>query len=196
MSLHSYEDWGSVSAANQVAKPEIMEAFSGTDIVAWYGRIEQQIDRMVEENETRRNHVYANKLREFLKQWRENEITGSMNMETVNALKAAAEILAVDSWDLKGYFSALRDSLRKLKASEEELPRVDMEQNEPQRGPGAGGGMPPMAPEFGPEDNEGGLAPETAGAMDGPEGEEDLDAEDPGENDGFKPGPGGGPGPE
>ena len=108
---------------------------------------------MLSDNEASRNFVYTDKLRAFQKIWRENEITGSLNRETLNALKTACDVLAVDSWTLANYFSNLRDQLRKLIASEEALPRVDMEQNMPNRGPGAGAGgtsMPPLSPEFGP----------------------------------------------
>ena len=130
------------------------EAWSGVAIVQWYGNIERQITRMLEEQEGARNFPYADKLREFLKIWRENEITGSLNRENLEVLKTAADILAVDAWNLNNYFSNLRDQLRKLLASEEQLPRVDMDQNDHAKGPGAGGrGMPSMSPEFGPEAN-------------------------------------------
>jgi len=130
------------------------EAWSGVAIVQWYGNIERQITRMLEEQEGSRNFPYADKLREFLRIWRDNEITGSINRESLEILKTAADILAVDAWNLNNYFSNLRDQLRKLLASEEQLPRVDMDQNDAARGPGAGGGgMPPMSSEFGPEEN-------------------------------------------
>ncbi len=177
MKITSYEDWGHTSPPLKIDLPAVLEAYSGTAIVEWYGKIERQLEQFIEEHEAKQNHDYANKLRTYLKVWRDNEIDGSMNMETIVALLSATEILAVDSWDLKTYFSGLRDRMRTLKASEQELPRVDMDQNEPQRGPGGGGGgggMPPMGPEFGAEDDAGAMPEETAGAMDGeedPEGE-------------------------
>ena len=99
------------------------EAYKGTDIVRWYGQIERQIGEMEEEATQSKNHNYANKLREFGKVWKQNEITGSINVETIETLHAATTILAADSWEFANYFSNLRDSLRQLKASAEELPR-------------------------------------------------------------------------
>lgn len=136
-------------------KPILCEVYSGEAIVAWSGNIERQISSMLDEQEASKNYVYADKLREFLRVWRSNEITGSLNRETLDVLKTACEMLAVDSWNLKNYFSVLRDQMRKLIASEEQLPRgSDMDQNSDflGAGPMAGAGsMPPVNPAFGPE---------------------------------------------
>jgi len=151
------------------------EAFTGTAIVQWFGNIERQLTRMLEENEASRNFVYADKLRQFIKTWRENEITGSLNRDTLQILKTATEQLSVDAWNLANYFSNLRDQLRKLLASEEQLPRGGDELDDKMGGPGGGspgGSMPPLSPEFGPEKEVPGGMPGAAGAADmGPEGE-------------------------
>lgn len=154
--LQSYEDLARLPLSQQV----VCEAYDGASVVQWYGNIERQLGSMLNDNEASRNFVYTDKLRAFQKIWRENEITGSLNRETLNALKTATDMLSVDAWTLSNYFSNLRDQLRKLIASEEALPRVDMEQNMPNLGPGAGAGgtsRPPMSPEFGP--GKGGPAP-------------------------------------
>lgn len=122
----------------------IVEYMSGSDIVGWYGRIESQLIDKIEQEEANRNNAYADKLRAFLKLWRENEIRGSINREPVDALKAATDILAVDTWSLASYFRALRDSLRQLIAKIEELPYDDMSGPEDEE-PG-----PPHS-NFGPE---------------------------------------------
>jgi len=156
--LHSFEDMAAVRDSSSY----IPEAYDGTKIVQWYGNIERQLTRMLEENEASRNFVYADKLRTYLKTWRENEITGSMNRETLNILKAATEQLAVEPWNLGNYFSNLRDQIRKLIASEEQLPRVATEPNDKMGGPGGGAGrgaMPPLSPEFGPTGEPGPGAP-------------------------------------
>lgn len=161
--LHDYESF------QFVGNQQLLEAWSGVSIVQWAGNIERQLTRMLEEQEGSRNFPYADKLREFLKIWRNNEITGSLNREVLEVLKSATDMLAVDAWNLNNYFSNLRDQLRKLLASEEQLPRVDMDQNDAARGPsaGGGGGMPPMSPEFGPEDT----APPGMGEIPPPETE-------------------------
>jgi hypothetical protein len=184
--FHSYEDW-SVGR-----KPYILEVYEGNDIVQWAGNIERQLTRMLEENEASRNFVYADKLRQFVKTWRENEVTGSLNRETLLILKTATEQLAVDSWNLANYFSNLRDQLRKLLASEEQVPRGgDSGMDDKMGGPGGGspgGSLPPMNPEFGPDKEMPGGAPGPAGAGDVP-----PEGMMPGEEGGEELGPDGKP---
>jgi hypothetical protein len=149
--FHDYESFGVLNF--NVQNPALLEAYSGTAIVQWYGNIERQLGRLLDDAEKGRNWPYADKVREFLRIWRDNEITGSLNREQIDILKSASDVLAVDSWNLKNYFSNLRDQLRKLIASEEELPRdLDMNANNPMAGGGGGRGAPPMNPDFGPEE--------------------------------------------
>jgi hypothetical protein len=101
----------------------LVEVYSGEGIVGWHGNIERQIDRMLTTYEAARNRPYVDKLSTYLKIWRGNPLSGSINIEDINILVSGAEVLAVDNWNLKDYFSNLRDQLNKLKASEEELPR-------------------------------------------------------------------------
>jgi hypothetical protein len=101
----------------------VMEVYSGEGIVGWHGNIERQLDRMYTTYEAARNQHYTDKLAVFMKIWRGSPISGSINVEDIDKLLSGTEILAVDNWHLKNYFSNLRDQLRKLKASEEELPR-------------------------------------------------------------------------
>jgi len=149
--FHDYESFGNVDFTRHSAV--ILETYSGVDIIKWHGRITDQLVKMVEEAEKGRNFVYADKVREFLKTWRANEITGSINRETLEVLKAASDILAVDNWNFRSYFHSLATQIKVLIGSEEQLPRdVDMSQNEPMAGTGgAGRGAPPMSPSFGPE---------------------------------------------
>lgn len=149
--VHDYESMGRIRFDNR--EPELLETYSGTSIVQWHGKIERQLVNMLADAEKGRNFPYADKIREFLKIWRSNEISGSINRETLETLKSASDMLSVDTWNLASYFSSLRDQLRVLIASEEELPRgVDMNQNDPFAGAGGGGGAPPMSPAFGPEE--------------------------------------------
>ena len=182
--LHSYEDMAHRQGEY------IPEAYAGTAIVQWYGNIERQLTRMLEENEAARNFVYADKIRTFLKTWREHEITGSLNRDSIEILKGATEQLAVDPWNHGNYFSNLRDQLRKLLASEEQLPRVAGEPNDKMGGPGGGAGggsLPPLTPEFGGEKEApmpgqagpGGITPEEIAGAAGATGEPGAEGEEP-----------------
>jgi len=183
--FHDYESFGNVDFSRHSAV--ILETYSGTEIIKWHGRITDQLVKMTEEAEKGRNFPYADKVREFLKTWRANEITGSINRETLEVLKAAADMLAVDSWNFRSYFHSLATQLKVLIGSEEQLPRdVDMNQNDPAAGMGGGGG-PPISPSFGPEGKPGEGGPGEPGAPGGPEG-----TPPPGGEAGA---PGGAPGP-
>lgn len=171
--FHDYESMGWKDAHQ--ARPILLEAYKGTDIVQWYGNIERQLQGFVGDAEQSHNQPYSTKLDTFLnKVWRPNEITGSMNRETLESLLAGATVLAVDDWTYQNYFSNLRDQLRKLIASEEELPRGG-DEVEPMAGTSRGGG-PPMNPEFGPEEMAPGAGPEENVDI-----EADLNAEEGGE---------------
>jgi hypothetical protein len=152
---HDYETLAYLGLSRP--KPDLLETYSGKSIVMWHGKIEGQLQGLVDDSEKGRNFPYADKLREYLKIWRANEITGSINREQLETLKAAADVLSVDNWDMATYFRSLRDQLRVLIASEEELPRdIDMNQNDPYAGGmGGGGGGPPMSPSFGPDEKGG-----------------------------------------
>lgn len=179
-SFHDYETMGYLNW--KLKQPETLhEAFSGTAIVAWSGKIERQLVNMLGEAEKGRNYTYADKIREFLKIWRANEITGSLNRETLEILKSACDILSVDQWDMATYFGSLRDQLRVLISSEEQLPRgMEEPGNEPMAGGGGGAGGPPMSPAFGPEGDEaapggpGGGGGAGGGGMPPPEGGEPM----------------------
>lgn len=149
---HSYEDFGQIDFNNRA--PAVLESFAGTEIVKWYSKIENQLKGLLADAEKGRNFTYADKLREFLTVWRQHEITGSINRETLETLGAAARVLSVDNWNLGSYFHSLSTQLKVLIASEEQLPRgMDANQNEPMAGGGgAGRGAPPMSPAFGPEE--------------------------------------------
>lgn len=184
---HDYESYGTFDWNRQ--SPLLLEVYSGTSIVQWYGNIERQLGRLLDDAEKGRNWPYAEKIRKFREIWRENEITGSMNRETLDVLKSSSDVLGVDNWNLSNYFSNLRDQLRKLIASEEELPRdMDMNGNDPMAGMrGAGRGAPPMSPSFGPEDQMPG-----AEGQDGTNPEAPDLGDEPGAGEGGEQGEGGG----
>lgn len=179
--MSHYHDYESLAWLDfKLYRPvELTEAYSGTAVVGWYGKIERQLVNLLRDAVSGQNYPYSDKIREFLKTWRENQITGSINRETLKSLEAPARQLAVDNWNLSDYFSSLKDQLNILIASEEQLPRgMEEPGNEPlPGGGGGGGGGPPMSPSFGAEDEApggaggaGGEMPGAGGAPGGPGG--------------------------
>ena len=166
--------------ARAVRFPIILEAYRGTAVVEWWGRIERQLVDMVNRFETTRDLESKAKAETMLGIWRKNQITGSVNIETVNTLLSASEVLSVDKWNQSNYFAALRDSLRKLVAGQEELPPLE-QVDKPRGGPGGGGGGAPNQPiEPGPEPeppegSEGGPAAQDFGPEPTPGGEVDAE---------------------
>jgi hypothetical protein len=120
----SIDDLISNAADQTFSGQPIKEAYKGQDIVQWQGRIERQLTGFIADAERDSNFGYGDKLREFLRVWRDNAYTGSINIETTEVLLAATDMLAVDTWRLASYFGSLRDQLRRLKASTEELPSM------------------------------------------------------------------------
>ena len=121
--MHTYESLAYLAETSRIMP--MVEVYSGEGIVGWHGNIERQMDRARTTYEAAKNQPYVDKLTAYLTTWRAHPLTGSINAEDINVLLAGADILAQDNWNLKNYFSNLRDSLRRLKASEEELPRGD-----------------------------------------------------------------------
>lgn len=199
--FHDYESMGMLDFSTR--QPVLIEAFAGTAIVAWHGKIERQLVNLLNDAEKGRNFTYADKLREFLKIWRANEITGSINRETLEVLKSASDILSVDQWNLSAYFGSLKDQLKVLIASEEQLPRgMEEPGNEPFAGGGGGRGGPPMSPTFGAEEEPppggggggGGAMPGMEPGAEGAPGEVPPGEAPPGEVPGEEEAPGAEPG--
>lgn len=148
--IHDYESlW-----RRPIKLVPVIESFKGTDIVRWHGAIERQLTQLITDYEDARNYEYVDKLNKFRQIWRNNAISGSINREVLDVLLAASDMLAIDPWPLENYFSTLRDSLRVLIASEEELPRMSSGAHPMSAG---GGGSPSLSKmkmptsDFGPE---------------------------------------------
>lgn len=105
-------------------KMQVSEKYSGTSLVGWHGKIERHLVELRDKYDGQHNRQYRDKIDEFLRLWRSYPITGSVNIEEIAPLEAAASTLAVDSWQLTSYFTAVRDKLRAIIASEQELPDV------------------------------------------------------------------------
>lgn len=162
MRFHDYETLGASGLIQRAQRPIVLERYSGTAIVGWYGAIEGQLQRMEERYRSARNDNYADKIHTFLLTWQNHPITGSMNIETLELLESTAAQLASDDWELREYFRNLRTRLRQIVASFEELPPPGDEPVVRRRlgsseGPGAAAG----GPEAGETAGAPGAAPET-----------------------------------
>lgn len=123
--MSSYDDIAFLAESlRAVHTVPLLEVYSGESMVRWHGSIERQLQAMLSLYERAKNHAYTDKLRAIIRVWRRYPLSGSINVEDVATLEAAVEVLAVDNWQLANYFSNLRDSLRGVLASEEELPRM------------------------------------------------------------------------
>lgn len=149
--------WRSYEDMEYLARPTLpvlLEAYSGVAIVGWWNQIKFQLARMIEEQESTRNDDYARLLRGFLNTWEANPMTGSINRETLELLKAAADPLAKLDWNPASYFQGVYTSLDRLIADQEQLPAgVPTDQNDEFMG-GAGSSLPPVGDEFGPTDDK------------------------------------------
>jgi hypothetical protein len=171
---HDFESLGTVQNIEEAQVP-VLEVLTGSAVVSWYSMIEDFLQRKLDDQEAARNNENADRLRAFLNTWRDNELTGSISVDELRPLKAAAEQAAAVKSSLRPIFSSLLRNLRKLIADEEQLPRgVDTNAINPMAG-GLGRGAPPMSPDFGPEEEKPG---ELEGGEEGMEPpEEDLGAE-------------------
>jgi hypothetical protein len=156
--FHDYESLGTVQNIEEAQVP-VLETLSGSQVVSWYSMIDDFLQRKLDDQEASRNRENADRLRAFLNTWRDNELTGSISIDQLKPLKAAAEQAAAVGSALRPIFSSLLRNLRKLIADEEQLPRgIDTNANDPMAG-GLGRGGPPMSPDFGPEETPPGTMP-------------------------------------
>lgn len=143
----------------------VLEAYGGSKVVSWYDSIDRQLDSMISRYDAQHQHEIADRVRVFLNTWREHVLTGSVNRETIEPLKTAAEMLAADDWKLKNYFQNLRGQIRTLEASLEELPTSAFQSPTPDTA-----SFPTAPPtNFGPQEKAPpGQSPEGAGAAPAP----------------------------
>jgi hypothetical protein len=146
---HDYESLSILRPVEEARVP-VLEVLQGSAVVSWYSQIESFLQRKLDDAEMARNNENADRLRAFLITWRDNELTGSVSVDALKPLKAAAEQAASVNDGLRSIFTSILANVRKLIADEEQLPRgVDMNATNPMAGMG---GAPPMSPDFGPEE--------------------------------------------
>lgn len=155
--MNNHRDYESLAFSAQRhdrMTPCLLEAYRGVSVVSWYGNIERQLVDLFDEFKRNKNPDEAVKVEQFLQTWRAHKLSGSVNIEDVMALEAACAQVAVDKWKASNYFSHLRDQLRVLQASEEELPREEPPETRMPRS-GSGPSTPRRAAgpqsQFGPE---------------------------------------------
>jgi len=130
-------------------------AYSPTDLVSWYGKITQQLLDKVAKSRELEDSAAVLKLEQFTRLWRQYPITGSVQIENVTPLQAAASVLAMDSWSEARYFLYLETALSRVLADLQRVPALDV----PQKGT-PGGSRKAMRPpsNFGPEMPKAGAA--------------------------------------
>jgi hypothetical protein len=155
--IHDYESLVYLSEPGRftpasIEPPELLsEVLQGSQVVSWYSMIEDFLQRKLDDQEAARNRENADRLRAFLNTWRENELTGSISVDQLRPLKAAAEQASAVKSSLRPIFTSVLRNLRKLIADEEQLPRgIDTGAVDPLKA-GLGRAAPPMSPDFGPD---------------------------------------------
>jgi hypothetical protein len=143
MKIRTYEDAAFLHSRNQAAVRNIVEMYSGQDIVEWWGSIERTLKNKIGEygQQEGKDHE-INELRTFLQTWQSNPINGSINKAVIRTLAVAAnQAAAHNEMETSDFFSRLRDSLNRLIASVEELPTLPSS-----TGKSPGGARKPMPP--------------------------------------------------
>ncbi len=174
--LHDYESMGAIQNIEEAQVP-VLETLSGSQVVSWASMIEDFLQRKLDDQEAARNYENADRLRAFLNTWRDNELTGSISVDQLRPLKAAAEQASAIKSALRPIFTSILRNLRKLIADEEELPRgIDQNANDPMAGGGMGA-APPMSPDFGPDKEKPGDLEGAEGGLEEPPPGEDIGAD-------------------
>jgi hypothetical protein len=168
---HSYEDMGWNSSVPAPVS-DLIEGWSPPKIVRWHEMIGFKLKDLIKKAEADRTPEYQKLLTDFETSWYGTPITADMNIETLTNLANQARLLADMSWPQASYFQGLVASLKELEAwqSTKNTMPEDPNANMNMVG-GAGASMPPLDPDFGPQDKEPDAAP----------GEEPGEGELPGE---------------
>jgi hypothetical protein len=160
--MRDYDSLAVMGAQLSHVTPCLLEVYSGGDLVVWQGNIERQLQAMAEKAANVGNRDYERLIKQFLAQWKENALTGSLNIDTLQKLKLSAEWAAEYPWTFNNYFSVLRDQLRKVIAvTGEELPVMPVQPEKNKKGPGKTAARMDTERKttstFGPEEEEGDL---------------------------------------
>jgi len=165
--MHSYDDMALLEEIS-VVPAELTEGWRGTDLVKWQSRLLTQMQDMIAKYTKLKNTEYVDKLSNVLKIWKDNPISGSVNVEDLKILQAATSQLASDDWKLQKYFRNIETNIRAIVASEEELPRMPDENAGPAKPTPRFGGVKEKPEDTGEPKGEAGGAPapeaEAAGA--------------------------------
>lgn len=154
------------------------EAYRAADMVTWYGRIERQIADMLDAARDDNNEQSIDFLRTIHGKWVDHPIDANMNIEDLEALETAVAWPAKLEWQHKNYFSVLKDQLRRVIASTQELPTVPGGGGKEDRGgPTASASASATPPEELEAPNQQFGAEETPGEGEQPPEESEDDAE-------------------
>lgn len=134
--MRSYEDlmYRKPVASEPANIERLGEAYRAADMVTWYGRIERQITDMLDAARDDNNVQSIDFLNTVRGKWLDHPIDANMNIEDLEALETAVSWPAKIEWQHKKYFSVLKDQLRRVLASTQELPTVPMDQGKGGKG--------------------------------------------------------------
>ncbi len=152
---HSYEDMAWANAAPKSAF--VLEGWAPSAIARWYKMIGFQLLGLLEQAEASRTPEYLKHLRDFYdKTWEQNPIDDSVNVDALDNLLKETDRLAKADWPQASWFQGLSASLTELRAwqATQGTQPSNPDQNADLIGGGAGGSMPPLNPDFGPQDTK------------------------------------------
>ncbi len=153
---HSFNSWDDMAWAT-AAPPEasILEGWSPPKIARWYVTLTHQIQDLVRKAEASRTPAHEERLKSFLDNtWLQNPIDENVNIEVVEALLKEAEKLSALDWPQASYFRGLSASLTELRAWQATQGTVPPEGQNADMIGGAGASMPPLTPDFGPQEKK------------------------------------------
>ena len=156
MNVYScYEDMAWAHSAPKSAS--VLEGWAPAAIARWYKMIGFQLLDLVEQAEASRTPEYLKQLKKFYEEtWKQNPIDENVNIEVLeNLLKRVDELAEID-WPQASWFKGLSASLTELRAwqATQGTQPSNPDQNADMVGGGAGSSMPPLNPDFGPEEDK------------------------------------------
>lgn len=156
--MHAYTSYEDMAWANSVQQSAfVLEGWSPPKIARWYKMITYQLLEQLKKAEADRTPEYKDRLQKFFDEtWMPNVIDENVNVDVLDALLKDADQLALSDWPQASYFKGLAASLTELRAWQvtKGTEPASADQNADMIGGGAGGSMPPLTPDFGPQEEK------------------------------------------
>lgn len=152
----SYDDLAWTSAAPP--GPVLLEGWSPPAIQRWADMTRFKLKEMIAKAEADRTPEYVKLLMDFdngWSAWTKDGMAGDMDIDALKKEREKSELLADMNWPYASFFQGLFASLGELMSYQSTRNTVpeNPEQNMPRVG-GAGLSLPPLTPEFGPQEKK------------------------------------------